>query len=169
MNTNASVGKIARLPQFIREQLNQKLLDGIIGREILRWLNSLPEVTQVMAEHFAARPITHQNLSEWRRRGYQEWLEQKETQNLMFLLAEKFNGMEPADCLRHIGLLIVAELKAAVQQAHDLKDSDARWRRLQRICWEFARMQKIHAHGMSMQLQQEQALASSNFQLSPVV
>src|SRR5438094_278684 len=37
-------GKIARLPHTIREQLNRRLQDGELGKPILQWLNSLPEV-----------------------------------------------------------------------------------------------------------------------------
>ena len=52
----APVGKIARLPESIREQLNQRLLDGVIGKEIVSWLNSLPEVNRVMTELFGGFP-----------------------------------------------------------------------------------------------------------------
>src|SRR6266568_3205109 len=37
-------GKIARLPLAIREQLNRRLQDGEIGRDLVVWLNSAPEV-----------------------------------------------------------------------------------------------------------------------------
>ena len=39
------IGKIARLPQNIRDQINEKLPNGIHGVEILYWLNELPVVT----------------------------------------------------------------------------------------------------------------------------
>ncbi len=45
-------GKIARLPREIRDQLNQRLLDGQPGRRLVTWLNSLPEVKQVLATDF---------------------------------------------------------------------------------------------------------------------
>ena len=37
------IGKIARLPHDIREQLNRRLLDGQSGTEILQWVNELPQ------------------------------------------------------------------------------------------------------------------------------
>ena len=62
------VGKIARLPRLIREQLNRRLEDGEPGVEALAWLNALPEVLTVLEKDFAGRPISVQNLSEWKPR-----------------------------------------------------------------------------------------------------
>jgi len=70
----ARIGKIARLPGDIRSQLNSRLQDGAEGRQIVRWLNSLPQVKEVLAENFDGHPISEQNLSDWRRGGYEEWL-----------------------------------------------------------------------------------------------
>jgi len=70
----ARTGKIARLPRHIRIQLNNRLQDGQDGKQIVHWLNSLPKVRKVLAKSFEARPITEQNLSDWRLGGYQEWL-----------------------------------------------------------------------------------------------
>jgi len=83
-------GKIARLPPSlqgkvlvagkergeleIREQLNARLDDGEPGNRLVEWLNSNPDVMKVMAEQFEGRPITENNLSEWRAGGYEEWL-----------------------------------------------------------------------------------------------
>ncbi len=74
MNTQSSarVGKIARLPESIRAQLNDRLRDGQPGRLILPWLNSLPEVRQVLDTLFAGKPINHANLSAWRNGGFAE-------------------------------------------------------------------------------------------------
>lgn len=80
------VGKIARLPGHIREQLNQRLLDGQEGTEILTWLNELPEVKHVLAAKFNSAPISHRNLTEWRRIGYERWLQrQQPNQELKWL------------------------------------------------------------------------------------
>ena len=70
----ARIGKIARLPGDIRTQLNSRLHEGAEGKSLLQWLNSLPHVHSVLAEHFDACPITEQNLSDWRQGGYQDWL-----------------------------------------------------------------------------------------------
>jgi hypothetical protein len=70
------VGKIARLPNDIREQLNQRLLDGWLIAKILSWLNGLPPVREILAAQFDAAPINKQNLSNWRQTGYQDWLKE---------------------------------------------------------------------------------------------
>ena len=74
MITTSRIGKIARLPYSIREQLNLKLHDGISAKSILPWLNSLPEVKAVLAADFDNRPISKQNLSEWKHGGHRDWL-----------------------------------------------------------------------------------------------
>ena len=72
-------GKIARLPREIRDQLNQRLNDGQPGRRLVTWLNSLPEVQQVLAADFDGRPLNEQNLSDWKAGGYLDWQARLET------------------------------------------------------------------------------------------
>ena len=72
------LGKIARLPRDIREQLNIRLSNGEVGRELVEWLNHLPETQTVLAAYFGRRPINDQNLTEWKQGGYEEWLRQQE-------------------------------------------------------------------------------------------
>jgi hypothetical protein len=67
-------GKIANLPAKIRDELNYRIADGDPGNELVEWLNSNPEVVRVIGERFDGTPISEQNLSEWRKRGYQKWL-----------------------------------------------------------------------------------------------
>jgi hypothetical protein len=70
----AGRGKIARLPGDIRDQLNQRLLDGQSASAILPWLNDLAPVKAVLAAQFTGEPVTPQNLSNWRIGGFQHWL-----------------------------------------------------------------------------------------------
>src|SRR6266481_2497868 len=74
MNTTTRIGKIARLPHSLREQLNLRLHDHQPHKTILPWLNSLPEVIAILAAEFDSRPITKQNLSEWKHGGFRDWL-----------------------------------------------------------------------------------------------
>ena len=67
-------GKIANIPRSLRDELNYRLSDGDPGNELVTWLNSKPEVVEVVNELFDGTPISEQNLSEWRKRGYQKWL-----------------------------------------------------------------------------------------------
>jgi hypothetical protein len=65
-------GKIANLPSEIREELNYRLSEGEPGTELVAWLNAKPEVNKVIAERFDGRPISEQNLSQWRTHGYRQ-------------------------------------------------------------------------------------------------
>src|SRR5262245_33746505 len=76
-STNTSTNaqrKIARLPSDIREQLNQRLQDGELGKTLVEWLNTLPKVQAVLTAEFGGRPINEQNLTEWKQGGYRDWL-----------------------------------------------------------------------------------------------
>ena len=62
-------GKIARLPREIRDRLNERIRDGEPGTKLVPWLNSILEVQEVLEAYFSERPITEQNLSEWKQGG----------------------------------------------------------------------------------------------------
>ena len=66
-------GKIANLPSHIRDELNLRMNDGEQGNELVEWLNAKPEVTEVVNKLFDGRPISEQNLSQWRTHGYRVW------------------------------------------------------------------------------------------------
>lgn len=72
----ARTGKIARLPWAVRQALNQRLLDGQPGPEVLAWLNALPDVGESPPRDGWQSAITDGNLSEWRAGGYAEWVKQ---------------------------------------------------------------------------------------------
>jgi hypothetical protein len=71
-------GKIARLPRPLREELNRRLDQAAQSPELLDWLNNLPEVKSILARYFGGSPITKQNLSRWRRGGFQETILRRE-------------------------------------------------------------------------------------------
>lgn len=74
----ARVGKIARLPLVIRDELNQRLRDNETGAEILAWVNSLSDVQAVLSRHFGGEPINDANLSIWRSGGFADWLKDQD-------------------------------------------------------------------------------------------
>ncbi len=71
-------GKIARLPCAIRNELNRRLDNEESGIRLVRWLNGLAEVKQLVESEFGGRKITEQNLSDWRSNGYLHWQAQQE-------------------------------------------------------------------------------------------
>src|SRR5262245_39664909 len=66
-------GKIARVPAGIRDELNERLYNGQEGKTLVTWLNEQQAVRDMLKESFEGRPISEQNLSEWRQGGYLEW------------------------------------------------------------------------------------------------
>jgi hypothetical protein len=73
------VGKIARLPENLREQLNHRLLDNHPAFDILPWLNDLAPVREILAAQFKGAPINHQNLDNWRKSGFQRWFDARQS------------------------------------------------------------------------------------------
>jgi hypothetical protein len=71
-------GKVANLPNDIREQLNLRLLEGETGKELAAWLNALPTVQSVLGSQFNGAPISEVNLTYWRQGGYLQWLTARE-------------------------------------------------------------------------------------------
>ncbi len=74
---SARTGKIARLPVKLREELNQRLLDGQSAGKILPWLNTHPTVKRILDEDFEGLLINDNNLSAWRDGGFADWQRQR--------------------------------------------------------------------------------------------
>ena len=71
-------GKIARLPHTIREELNSRLHDGQQGKALVKWLNEIQEVKEILELDFGGRPVSESNLSEWKSGGFVDWLRNEE-------------------------------------------------------------------------------------------
>jgi len=91
-------GKIARLPRPVRQQLNERLERCESSSRLLPWLNALPETRELVQKEFAGVPISKQNLSQWRRGGFQEslasrYLRRQTGDAVAMLLASCLAGM----------------------------------------------------------------------------
>jgi hypothetical protein len=67
------LGKLARLPAHLREELNLRLANGEKGNILLPWLNSLPELQAIIQEYFHGEPVSDQNLSDYRQHTFRRW------------------------------------------------------------------------------------------------
>ena len=74
MTTRCYRSKIGRLPFAIRNELNERIRDGVGGTEILACLNGLPSTRKIIRE-LKSGDINAQNLTDWRSSGYRDWLE----------------------------------------------------------------------------------------------
>ena len=66
-------GKIARLPRHLREEICRLLDDGQDGETLLTWLNQQPETVTLCSARFAGEMVSHNNLSQWFKGGFQDW------------------------------------------------------------------------------------------------
>lgn len=93
----ARQGKIARLPNHLRREVNQRLLDGQTAPVILAWLNEQPEAVKIWEAHFEGVPANAQNLSEWRLGGYKDWIEANEKAEALKTLTDFSVSMAKAN------------------------------------------------------------------------
>jgi hypothetical protein len=65
--------KISRFPREIRDEVNRRLDQSEKQKPIINWLNSLPEVQEILKSEFEGEPVKRQNLESWRKTGFQAW------------------------------------------------------------------------------------------------
>jgi hypothetical protein len=87
-------GKIATLPSDIRDQLNWRMENGEQGNDLLAWLNGLPEVKERVKGSLDGRPVSKQNLSQWRLGGFREWHLHNELRHQAYNLTEHAENIE---------------------------------------------------------------------------
>jgi hypothetical protein len=143
------IGKIARLPEQVREKLNARLADNEEGASLLDWLNALPGVKEVLAADFNGVPISRQNLSEWRLGGFLEWQARRDLVEQSRSMAECGDEIENAS--EQDGLLVdslasvvagrMAVLLARWPEGEDPK-YEAECRRLRGLTQDVARLQR---------------------------
>jgi hypothetical protein len=159
------VGKIARLPGAVRNELNRRLHNGALGKDLVPWLNALPEVTHVLGERFASRPITEDNLSEWRRGGFQDWLQEKERRARLREWAAECQEGDPetqaAQLNAHLQQRLVLELAEELERLSTVTDPAERFKRLTRLSREFCRMQRSRSRSLEVGLFQAKAQSYS--------
>jgi hypothetical protein len=153
-------GKIARLPKNLRHQLNGRLEDGEPGKQLVEWLNALPEVQEVLQLRFAGRPISEQNLSEWKQGGYLEWLKLQESRYLVQHLSEQAEDLE-ADagdlavsdrCATLLAVELARQAEALLQQNSDSRE---RWRSLQDLLQAVSQLRRDDHQAARLRLDQE--------------
>ncbi|MGD0652334.1 MAG: hypothetical protein ABSA97_14550 [Verrucomicrobiia bacterium] len=152
-------GKIARLPREVREQLNRRLDDGEKGRKLVRWLNSLPPVQTVLKAEFGGRSINEPNLTEWKKGGYREWLDQQEAKELVPLLADEADELNHATgppLTDRMAVWLAARLMVVVRRlaVADLDDA-AKWKLLHEAAADIVAFRKGDHSGERLKLDRE--------------
>jgi hypothetical protein len=160
-------GKIARLPKHLRHQLNSRLEDGEPGKQLVEWLNGLPEVQEVLQLRFGGRPISEQNLSEWKQGGYPEWLKLQESRYLVQHLAEQAEDVETdagdlavSDrCATLLAVELTRNAEALLQQNGDPRE---RWRHLQELLKAVGQLRRDDHQAARLRLHQERWKSESD-------
>ncbi len=139
-------GKIARLLDELRRELNERLQDGEAGTELLEWLNGLPAVKRVLKQQFAGVPISAQNLSDWRQGGYEEWRETEELTEMIRRVRTQATDLECATPVSEgVAAVLSAELARmtvlGLKQAPDA-ETEARWERMERLLKQVDRLRR---------------------------
>src|SRR6202044_1603752 len=129
-------GKIARLPYAVRRELNQRMRDGEPGGPLADWLNGLPEVQSILATQFKGQPIRKQNLSQWRRGGYQDFLKEEQTRQELKTFLEEIKGLQeaaPDGLTDQVAFFLAAQIALELKElkaAPNGVEKDKRWREL---------------------------------------
>lgn len=131
------ISKIARLPQAVRHELGFRLEDGHSGAQIILWLNQQPDVPEILKIHFDGRPITEQNLSDWKQSGHREWLRRQAAEEAAIRITEHADALEPesdddrtlADCFAAVLTSELTRLAMLLFEKEE-DDPDKQWKRL---------------------------------------
>jgi len=153
-------GKIARLPQGIREQLNKQLADGVPGAWLVDWLNALPEVRQVLAEQFAGREINEQNVSDWKQGGFADWQAQQEMLACALDRAEEARVLKAATdgaMTEHLGTVLAARYAQLLAGWDGEVDEGFRTklRGLHLLCRNITQMRREDVRSVRLQLEKD--------------
>jgi len=153
------IGKIARLPRDIREQLNRRLLDGQSGPDILQWVNDLPQCRQMLTQKFGGRPIDEGNLNEWRHGGYEEWLwheDRRDSLGSVFENVAKLDAVgDGAKVAEQLGAIVAAELARHLDFLEGINDMNERWFRLREISRELTRFRRENCNNQRLRLAEQ--------------
>jgi len=139
--------KIARLPNVIRQELNERLRDGGRLDKLVKWLNSLPKVQAIMESEHEGKAVSQQNISDWRKAGYLDWLRDEEAKSWLAELKGGAEVLEKTVDGVEISKLFSARLAVEMtRQAQALLDKESkpekRWERVCEVHKQISRMRR---------------------------
>jgi|SRR5439155_14806819 len=150
-------GKIARLPLAVRQELNRRLDEGEQGKKLVAWLNSLPEVQAIMTAEFGGKPITEQNLSEWKQGGYRDWLAKQEALEIAERLREdatEWNAEGRVPVTDTLAFWLVARYALATRRVAETGGREG-WRLLREMCGDVVELRKGDHNAARLKIEEE--------------
>src|SRR5882672_8700351 len=152
-------GKIGRLPEAIREQVNMRLRQGEKGRALVDWLNLLPEVRAVLVSEFGGKPVREQNLSEWRKGGYLYWLRVQEAYTMMQRVGTDAAALTDAakePVTETLATWVTARYLVGAKSAEGLgDDSVPAWDRMREFCHDVMALRRGEQRAQRLELDWE--------------
>ena len=151
-------GKIARLPHHIREQIHSRLRQGERAKPILAWLNSLPEVQQILAASFGSRPIDDGNLSEWKQRSHRLWLiEQTALTEVSRFLSDSRSSAQAGQgaVTDSLATFLSAQYAVAARMLGDDASEVEHWKLLRALCHDVVGLRRGDHNAQRLRLQQQ--------------
>ena len=156
-------GKIARLPGSIREELNCRMEDGVPGKDLVAWLNTLPEVQAVLKTWFEGQPINEPNLTKWRQGGYRDWV----IEGGAMSLAEQFSSGTTAGASESgpptpemLATWLSCRYAMAARQINT-GDRAERWRLLRELCHDVVALRRGNHRARQLDLDYERQTLNS--------
>src|SRR5438105_1731150 len=150
-------GKIARLPLAVRQELNRRLDEGDQGKKLVAWLNGLPPVQVIVATEFGGKPIREQNLSEWKQRGYRDWLAKREALEIAERLREdatEWNAQGRTALTDTLAFWLVARYALATRRVAETGGREG-WRLLREMCGDIVELRKGDHTAERLQIERE--------------
>jgi hypothetical protein len=150
-------GKIARLPLAVRQELNRRLDQGEQGKKLVAWLNGLPAVQAIAATEFGGKAIREQNLSEWKQRGYRDWLAKQEALEIAERLSEdatEWNAQGRAGLTDTLAFWLVARYALATRRVAETGGREG-WRLLREMCADIVELRKGDHTAERLQIERE--------------
>jgi hypothetical protein len=152
-------GKIARLPQAIREQINRRLQNGGEGKQIAAWLNALPDVIAVLSAEFDGQPISEVNLSNWKLGGYRDWEAQQEALEAVRRFggdAAELSQAAGGQLANQMAVCLTARIAMALQRPPaDGDDPAEQLRRLRQLCADLVALRKGDHNAQWLRIKRE--------------
>jgi hypothetical protein len=158
-NSMTRIGKIARLPHPIREQVNQRLQNGDEGKQIAEWLNTLPEVQALMGAEFEGQPINETNLTNWKLGGYRDWEAQQEALAAVRRFgtdAGELSQAAGAQLADQLAICLTARIAVALQRTPSAGDDPAgQLQRLRQLCADLVALRKGDHNAQWLRIERE--------------
>jgi hypothetical protein len=162
-------GKIGRLPHGIQVEVNCRLRDGARGRAVAEWLNGLPEVQAVLAREFEGKPVREQNVSEWRKGGYQHWLQLQEVQAMVQQVGPevlKFRGAVSEPVTETLATWATVQYMVAMKKMTDAKAGQGvAWKQMREFVSDVVALRRGELRSKRIEINHEWARISANRRL----